>query len=589
MLLARNVTRAWLGSVLLAIPLFSATLLSVQASPQEDVLTLVPQDAWGFAVINRLSDVSEKLEKLSRDLELPLPDLLTMLKAKLGGAEGLDEKGHLLLVLLPPREGQPQPRPLLVLPVTDYGKLLETLHGDASADISEIEIAGKTALVGSQGAHAIMVAPDSRAVLERMLHAKTACPAEVDSIATWIGENDGTVVLLNSGLKQVARMASEGLEKAKEKFSELDLGKGKGEQVVAAMEMYIQMLRIIRDEIHTVGKGLRIDADGNFLFGARVRFNEGGILANLASATKTEKTDLLANLPGGPFVGALSATWSPEYSEGFAQWSVLMMRYQPFLRGMKLGEEEARQYAKASALSMEGVRRMAMFMASGEENEKLLENFTGMIDVVDADQYLANYEIALRGWQKLMEGSKSPISMKMEVEQVTVNGLQGLKISMDMKRLMDTQGAPPESTRMMEQMFGTGWTMTLHVLASDAHTILLSYAPAESIEKKIAAHQKNKTRLADEPGVSKIASLLPESPNMIAYLNPRGVVAWFQRLMGTVLPPGVQAPAIPDFPITPPIGFTSQIVNGGLESECVVPAELPKAIKDFIQRVKRPE
>lgn len=69
---------ALMVKVLFSTVLFSTALYSRPVIANNDVLTLVPEDALGFAVVNRLSDVSEKLGKHTQNLKLPLPDLLMM-------------------------------------------------------------------------------------------------------------------------------------------------------------------------------------------------------------------------------------------------------------------------------------------------------------------------------------------------------------------------------------------------------------------------------------------------------------------------------------------------------------------------------
>jgi hypothetical protein len=584
-LMIRSTTYAWFLPALLGVTLLF-TMFSAPVSAAEDVLTLVPEDALGFAVINRLSDVSEKLAKVTQNLKLPLPDLLTMWKMKLGVTEGLNEQGNLLLAVLPSLENQLEPQPMIALPVMDYGQFSAAFDLDAAADIQQIEIAGQTILVAEKGSYAVMMNTENRVALKRLLEGEKKRPVELEPLAQWIGQNDGTVVLFEAGLKMVVEKMIQGLEQAKQ-FAVIGVEDSQKEQVAAALDMYVQMLDIVRTEVYTAAKGLRIDKDGNFVFGARHRFTEDGRLAELSSTTKASTVDLLAGLPGGPYVGIFSSAWSADCSAALAEWSVSMMQNNPAFGGMKLSEEEAEEYAQASLLSMQGLRRMAMRMTPGTEDEKLLANFLVVFDVDSVDKYLVNYKKALQVWQELMQKSESPMPMKMVASEVTVHGLKGLKITMDMQGLLDAQGAPPEAKGMIERMFGQGGKITVHVIAADKNTILLSYAPAAVIEQKIANYLKNKTQVADEPGVAKTAGLLLRNPDMVAYLSPRGAVAWFGRLMDAVLPPEVEKPELAEFPETAPIGISAKIVAGGLEAEMVVPAELPQAVMEYAQQMRQ--
>ena len=270
-----------------------------------------------------------------------------------------------------------------------------------------------------------------------------------------------------------------------------------------------------------------------------------------------------------------------------AKWSVSMMRYNPALGGLKLNAKDAEKFAQASALSMQNLRRMAILMTPSTGDEGFLQNILGVLKVDNTKKYLANYQHAIQVWQDLLDQSESPNPMKMKSREVTVNGLQGIRISMDMKSLMQAQNSPPQASQMIEKMFGEGGKVTTHIIAADENTIFLSYASAEAIDKKVATYLKSKTRLATEPGIAKIASLLGQQPGMVAYLSPQGTVAWISQMMQIALPPGAEAPEFPEFPKTLPIGFSAKMVANGFETELVVPAELPQVFKDFAQSMRR--
>ncbi|MEO2046779.1 MAG: hypothetical protein ABGX16_09430 [Pirellulales bacterium] len=297
-LLAKFAMNSVLSGVLLSGLLLSGVLLPASTNANENVLTLVPENALGFVVVNRLADVSEKLGKHAQELELPLPDLLMMLKMKLGLTEELNEKGNLMLALLPPRTGEREPQPLVALPVSNYEKFIGRFQGDPTSDISEVEVAGQTVLIAHKNNYAVLVNMENRGALQDLLNSTAKSPLAVTSLTKWIGENDATVVLLGPGLHLATKEAIQGLETAKEQFEGLELEGGQSEQVAMALDMYIQMLHLVKTEIHTAAEGLRIDENGNFRFGGRARFTEGGRWAGLTGVAKSNDTDLLADLPG---------------------------------------------------------------------------------------------------------------------------------------------------------------------------------------------------------------------------------------------------------------------------------------------------
>ena len=54
-------------------------------------MTLVPDDAWGFAVVKNVAGVDAKIEKLAERLGRPIPSPLAMFRAKTGIGKGWDE------------------------------------------------------------------------------------------------------------------------------------------------------------------------------------------------------------------------------------------------------------------------------------------------------------------------------------------------------------------------------------------------------------------------------------------------------------------------------------------------------------------
>ncbi len=69
-----------------------------------DVTSHVPKDAYGFAVVNNLSETSEKIEKLAALFDAPLPPILAYLSRQTGLGEGIDANGQFLVALLPDKK-----------------------------------------------------------------------------------------------------------------------------------------------------------------------------------------------------------------------------------------------------------------------------------------------------------------------------------------------------------------------------------------------------------------------------------------------------------------------------------------------------
>src|SRR5437016_2982011 len=106
--------------------LFVAAPIPASAQGVKDALKLVPKDALGFVLVNNPGETSVKLGTLAKNIGVPVPlppgGPLEIVKGMLGIRQSFDEKGIALLVAMP---GDPEPEPILFLPVTDYKDFLK--------------------------------------------------------------------------------------------------------------------------------------------------------------------------------------------------------------------------------------------------------------------------------------------------------------------------------------------------------------------------------------------------------------------------------------------------------------------------------
>ena len=91
----------------------------------------MPEAASGFLLINQPGPVDAKLQALAAEMKVPLPPPLLMLKMQSGIKEGLDEKGTVAVVLLPPESEGALPTPIVLVPVTDFAKFIEPFEPDS--------------------------------------------------------------------------------------------------------------------------------------------------------------------------------------------------------------------------------------------------------------------------------------------------------------------------------------------------------------------------------------------------------------------------------------------------------------------------
>ena len=164
-------------------------------------LKLVPEDALGFVVVNRLSDVDKNVGKLAAALQLPMPGPVEMLKTRAGVKEGLDDNGAAVVAFLP-REaaagstGETPDKPheaFVLIPVTDYAKFIGQFQPeDATAEITTVTIGKEKSVVGHKDAYAVFAEANRKDRLAQFLASTKSVESIVAPLAPWVGKHDAS-------------------------------------------------------------------------------------------------------------------------------------------------------------------------------------------------------------------------------------------------------------------------------------------------------------------------------------------------------------------------------------------------------------
>ena len=577
--------------------LLPVLLLAVIAAPTaraaENVLTLVPDDAWGFAVVKNVGEVDGKIEKLGERLGRPVPSLLAMFRDKTGIGMGLDAAGDMLLIVVPPDGERNVPRLLMVVPVTDYQTFVEQFEGDTSDTIGVVEVAGEDVLVAHRSGYAVFTAMESKVLLDEFLEREAKLAPQIASLAEWLTENDVAAIVLPAGVKAAMDKAIEAIEQGRAMFQMMGANAEgqqaqQAQQVMEMMEVAGQLCTDLKSEVAVYAVGARADGEDNIFLSERVQATPDGQFAEWIKAFEPAEVNYLASLPAGPFVFAGGGAVPQKVMEALTRWSFEMMKSNPAMYGVELSDEDIEKLTEISLASMKSVRWMSFVMRPGEADESFYSTLSGVIGVEDASRYLAEYQKAIEAWVDIMKRAEVKPLMKMDVTEVEVAGARALKIGADMSGMIEAQPMP-QTKQLLEQMMGKGGRLDAYIVAADERTIVLGYVSEEKVAGVVKNLEAGGANLSQDAEVAETAKLLPGDAQMVGYLSPRGAVAMANRFM-TMMANGMgdQMPLveIPDFPETPPLGFTAKVVAGGIEAKSVVPGKVLEALGEYIEQVE---
>ncbi len=559
-----------------------ALCLATCARGAENILKLVPDSALGFALVQRLAEADAKLQRLAGPLGLPAQSVLARLKDRAGIGEGLDDRGTLGLVVLPPKGSDARPIGVLLVPVTDYDKFLQPLKPeDAGGGIRTITLSRGEFVARHLGGYAALVQARHREALEKGLSVSAEVPASLVPWQEWLAAHDAAGVVLKPGIKLISSKLRTAIKAVK---AAVIVAGEQGKAAAAGLDGYLRLFEFAENEVSVVAVGARLDSQGVLRIAKRARAVPGGRFAKMLTQAKPANESLLTGLPDGPFVVAGGAAVSGAGWDELMRFSIGMMKATRDFYGVS--NEQIQKMQSLPIGWMRQARTMAVVLGDGEGNEPLYANMLAVFRTDDATALLANYEKYLAQYREIAKGSASPMLPAIEIEKTKLGDAQALQISAQMKAPPGMPN-PKQFEQLMEAMFGPGGKLAAWLAVADKHTVMVGYTNKAHLEQAIRAFKQGKPGLAAQADVAKTAGLLPHDATIVVYLSPRGMLAFLQRMIAAVVPPQAAAKIrLPDFPATPPIGLAVSTAPGELRGEWVVPPEVLKGIGQVVQKAK---
>ncbi|MGA2622004.1 MAG: hypothetical protein ABSF26_30760 [Thermoguttaceae bacterium] len=578
--------------------LVCVALLSLPLRAAEDILKLVPDSALGLVVVNRPADVDAKLQSLGRQVQLPIPGMVTLLKARSGIGAGLDDKGTVALLVLPPKDA-PEPTMILLVPVTDYAKFLAPLEPEnPAAAVTEVEMGGQRLVVRNIGGYAAFTDPPHREVLEQVLKVTPEVPAALASWKPWLAANDAAGLIFKPGIERLSAKVQEGIQAMKEHLAAAGQQPSSGitgqqaKSMAAAFDLYAAFFRAAEKEVAAAGLGIQLDNSGAIHVVSRTQMLPGGSWAEFIARIEPGRADMLAGLPDVPFIVAGGGTFSQAAWEAMMKMSLHMMESMPDLYGVS--PEQIREVSSAMPAMYQGIRGMSMLLGQIEEGSTLFAKTVALMRVDDSEAFLARYEKSARQYSQVLEKINSPVLQPPKIERIEIDGAPALRLTMKVPQPLAGQ-RPPQAEQMMKVIMGPEGKVAACLAPGDKHTVVLGYGSKDLLRQTIAAVRQGKPGLVASANVAKTAALLPKAAPFVLYQSPRGLVGLVRQVLPAAMPPGIAFPlAIPDFPATPPIGLAVTAGPGALQTDLAVPPEVLTAVRQYVQgiiakAVKEPE
>lgn len=567
-------------------------LLGALAARAEGILDQLPSDATGFVAVHKLATANEKIERvlaIFQDLTPgPMPGPLPLVKAATGIGLGVDEQGDALLALLPGGDDLLQPRPLLLVAVTDYAVFANSIGGDATGEICRVTIAGEEILMARRGSYAALMNVEHRLQLEQYLATTPQMPTELKPMAEWLATTDVAAGLTRIGVERLTEYVNMGLADLESQVDRDDDPDSRRivHQLRDSIRFYQSALGFLGSKIQAGVIGLSIDDATNVRVAKRILFSPEGSEPTLSGMTSLASSPL-ASYASEPFVVAGGGPVSPTFGETLARATRQLLEKLPDGTGYEGFESEDWDKLEESYReSLAGVQSMSVVLYPGEKDDGLLSNYYGVVKVDDAKAYLKRYRRSLEINNELMGHAESDLSMVYEIAEVEIGGKPAIEATADVAAAATDPNVPMVEP-LMKAMFSQDGKMRVYAVAADDQRVLIGVAPKERVAKAATFATSGESGLESRSSVTQTSALLdPKSPWTL-FVSPQGAVAWGARWVNLFYAQfGAGAPEFPPFPETPPVGFAVNIADNQLQAEMVWPVEALKEIVVYIGKLQ---
>jgi hypothetical protein len=561
--------------------LFLATTLWAQADP----LSVIPDDAWGVAVIRDISDTSARIGKLTQKMQIPAPDLLTLAKSYTGVEKGLNEKGSMAAAIFPRPTNENTFNFAVLVPVTDYKEFISQFDpDDADATICQVKALGGDALVTKKGEFAVFTASDQKEILERFQSSTKNVKSIVEPLGAWLGDQQVAVMATPAGksalFKRLLALFPDA-DKAIEDAGDADAA------VAANMRAAMEMLQVAKtllasadEQLSHLAVGVKIDDNTSLRIAVRCLFVSDGRLAAWAKTVKLPAKDLLSGLPAGKFVlayGGVSGQFSPEFAGLMNQFT------DAGYRQMGLSEEAR----KKAAADMDRLRAGAIascgVIAPIRPGDSVVAGAMSIERVKNSAEHLKITREMLGTMQAELK-SKTTEEPLFEVREVKVGDLDAIESVVNMTAISGVADADNPGAGFMlsffSKLFGDDGKIRTFMAAADNNTVISAYTK-EQLQRAVAHVRSGDKGLEADPQIAKTAALMAPGAQWVAYVSPQGLLQWVGTLLEGIIPAEAEF-KMPGFPATEPIGLAARVSATGLDAEIVLPDSVVAGIGQFV-------
>lgn len=520
-------------------------------------LSGIPADAAGFICLPNLkvldADVQQAINDLGLGAQVPPPmnSIVGMLKMNVPALSGLDETKPVAFVLLPvanPMEFEA--KSAFVFSASDPNALLKGLGGAAGeGGVWNVNFMGQpwmaiikgNQIIAGKAADTLKAVASSPSSIASKLHKGDLDAMNDLDLVVWL---DGAH-FFQTFKAQINGMMMMMLMRAGAQGMQPD----QVEQTKKNIEEFI-------DGMQSAMIGLTLQQGGIGLRGS-IGAKPGTTLASEMSV-ETTTGSLLDGLSSAPYMLALGEV------VGEAQANVLASKLQPAIAGTMVSggadEAKAKEFSKSVAELLKMVRGVRLSVRGLEPGPGGLIGATKVVDVTDAPHALDLMQqvfAAAKGMVSEIAASKASAEdqdtvremlagVAFEKDKEQIGGAHVARLELDLKTLAKVADLDEKDVAALKTIVGDEG-LVVRIAAVSQKRLVVGFGGGKAAFATAVDHAKSdEAPLSNDPGIKKVAEVLPKQRAMVAYIAPDQIVKTIQnvqRALGEALLP-IQIPKL---------------------------------------------
>lgn len=547
---------------------------SVHAAGVKDVLEMIPDDAWGFAIAKSLDQVDATAAKLKDSLGLPLPAPVTPLALEpLQLGDSIDKASPVCAIMLNAQKmGGPDQAAVLLVPAKDPKAMLKNLGAEeAQEGISKVTIMGEAGFAAVRG-KTVVLGPNQDAVQHVAKGKKSMAEKAAASRIKTIGECDLYVsVSVSSVLGAYKEMVMPMLQMA---MAATDPQGKSAEQLVKMFE-----------EMSSLDLGMKFDDNGLGLLCLMTPKPDSDLEKYIADE-KGSDSSLLAVLPKDKYLFGMGLVVShSDYSKKFGGdksfSSVVKMLNIPGIDAKAVDALDTQFDALHKNLV-----RAAVSVSSLPEGSDGLIGVTVVAQTNEADKFVEDLRKVFASLQSISDDEdfkaiKKNVSLKSNAETIAGNKVDTIDIKLE--EIAEATEGKKEEVEKIKKVLGKD-VMVRFGAVGDKH-VVVSFGGGKKRYETVAQAAKSSGGLSTDAGITEMSKLLPDKKLAEVYFAIDTILQTVKTVAKAL---GEDAEIPFDIPtINAPLAMSSAVQDTASRLDMVVPMKLIKAGKEAFDKYSK--